>query len=410
MSALRRRGGELALLQKRGALSTASALRADAVAVAAHIRARHQEPMVAAESLRAGLDALNAGVRLFAASPPRIDAGVHAVAHGLLNAVEAMLPASVTSTADFNEFGHEWMSAFAGLPSMVQSIPEDLRAFGKDGAEDRLVRAMNAFLLEAAALMSGTLPEQLGDWIAAYLGALADAFDGVGDGMQALAQNNESEAIEAVYRGLEAATKGIASPEAQSEAMLQTAVDVLDPIIGNLSKNMLEYKKLVAESTVCWRAFARRARQRPQFCEEGYSWDGDQWCKVSEGVVSLEHSARAKRPHGALPARCPRSHEKRGSWCYEVCEAGYEPSGPQCKGTCGGDFPIEAPMMCGTSPGTIQIAITRMVAETIARVVTIGGLVGSMKDKGMSLAAGLTGTMQTLIDMGKPFAHPRCPT
>jgi len=450
---------------------------------------------------------------------------------------------------------------------MVESIPEDLRAFGKEGAEDRLVRAMNTFLMEASTVVSRMLPEDLGDWITAYLGALADAFDGVGDGIQAFEQQNETLAIESVYKGVEAAARGIVPQGAQNGSMFETIVAVLDPVIGQLSKHVLEYKKLVAESSVCWRGYASRARQRPKLCEDGFTWDGDQWCMFGRlppytlqnvgtgkflnlargesdeganvhvwndpsnansqwrirladdgnytiqnvrsgsylhaagvgqtganvvasyhagspasrwnlarvggsngagaawtlrsivsgryvnlaggssrnganvwlwdnptsadsqwrivsvwggapfdgeapgqgGAALLEHAARAKRPQGALPARCSDSDEKRGSWCYEPCPAGYEPSGARCKVSCGQSYPVEAPLMCGRSPGTIAEVISRMISGTISRVVTISGLIASMQGAGLLVAGGLTGTMQALIDMGKPFAHPMCP-
>jgi len=135
--------------------------------------------------------------------------------------------------------------------------------------------------------------------------------------------------------------------------------------------------------------------------------------KSPEGVSLLEQTVKQKgRPAGAMPARCDEASsffEKRGAWCYEQCPEGYIASGSRCKALCSAAYPGDSDLMCGRQPGAVEAAIAKMVAETVRQVITISGLVAAMNSSGIFVAGGLTGTMQALIDMGKPFVHPICP-
>merc|ERR1712051_1080275 len=129
------------------------------------------------------------------------------------------------------------------------------------------------------------------------------------------------------------------------------------------------------------------------------------------GPALLETSLMGKKPSDALPASCDDASgfpEKRGSWCLAPCPSGYESTGARCKTLCGAAYPSDSDRMCGKNPGVLAAAAARMVTESIRQLLTIGGLVSSISEGGSDVAAGLTGTMQSLIDLGKAFAHPEC--
>uniref|UniRef100_A0A7S2I6U0 Ricin B lectin domain-containing protein n=1 Tax=Zooxanthella nutricula TaxID=1333877 RepID=A0A7S2I6U0_9DINO len=488
--------------------------------------------------------------------------------------MEELIPEHVRAAVEeFDDIRTVWNATFASLPSAVQSIRDDLEAFAATGASDRAVRAVNTFLLEASAIASRILPEEVGNEMARYLGAIGDVFDGVGDGIEAFGEGDAAAAIEAMYKGVKAAAVDLIPAELQNDETYGAIVAVLDGTVGSLSRHVLEYKNLMAQSSVCWKVFTGRERRRPRNCDAGYTWDGQQWCmygvesplniqsrsnnkylniwggskssganvltwnnptsahsqwvlhrqfdgtytienihahtflcvqgsKVGANVavtddprppsarwrliptgiaatwnvqsvdsglylrlkkqwvvgnnviawssaegaesqwrirdawggeaweepvaahppspapaqaarVALLNSAMSlKRPSGALPARCDDVAgftEKRGGWCYGPCPAGYEGSGARCKATCGPEYPSDSDRMCGKTPGAIAAAVMGMITGVVREVVTISGLVSEMEEKGIHAAGGLTGTMQALIDLGKPFAHPSCP-
>merc|ERR1712051_524731 len=129
------------------------------------------------------------------------------------------------------------------------------------------------------------------------------------------------------------------------------------------------------------------------------------------GPSLLETSLVPKKPSDALPASCDQASgfpEKRGSWCLAPCPSGYESTGARCKTLCRAAYPSDSDRMCGKNPGALVAAATRIATESIRQLFTIGGLVSSINDGGSEVAAGLTGTMQSLIDLGKAFAHPEC--
>jgi len=132
---------------------------------------------------------------------------------------------------------------------------------------------------------------------------------------------------------------------------------------------------------------------------------------VEAGPTLLETSLVQKQPSDALPASCDEASgfpEKRGSWCLAPCPSGYESTGARCKTLCGAAYPSDSDRMCGKNQAVLVAAAARIATETIRQLFTIGGLVSSMNDGGSEVAAGLTGTMQSLIDLGKAFAHPEC--
>merc|ERR1712039_346782 len=153
-----------------------------------------------------------------------------------------------------------------------------------------------------------------------------------------------------------------------------------------------------------------REYERPKVCEPDYAWDGEQWCFFRDGETAalVETSLAKKRPKAALPALCASNLEKRGSWCYDSCPVGYERIGSRCKSLCGESFPAESPLMCGRNQGELSAAIGQMVVGTVTQAITLSYLVVTLTENGLANATVLSETMQALIDMGKPFAHPTC--
>eukprot|EP00931_Biecheleriopsis_adriatica_P058001 TRINITY_DN3445_c0_g1_i10.p1 TRINITY_DN3445_c0_g1~~TRINITY_DN3445_c0_g1_i10.p1 ORF type:complete len:613 (+),score=107.18 TRINITY_DN3445_c0_g1_i10:82-1839(+) len=127
------------------------------------------------------------------------------------------------------------------------------------------------------------------------------------------------------------------------------------------------------------------------------------------GPSSSTRPANPRRPTIVLPHCDAESEfpERMGSWCYKACPQGSEPSGPNnhnCKATCGGAYPFSdsaAPLLCGKTAQAMQQAVMHMVGSSMQTV--IGGIIGGLT------MVGLPGTVNSMIEMGKSFAHPKCP-
>merc|ERR1712066_720945 len=101
--------------------------------------------------------------------------------------------------------------------------------------------------------------------------------------------------------------------------------------------------------------------------------------------------------------------EKAGHWCVSPCPPGYTAKDANtCVQLCGGGMSAGSFGICGPSPEEGYAVI----AETAAMVGNGGikayTLIDDMNKTGVD-GEKLARTINTLVDMGKPFAHPRCP-
>mmetsp|Transcript_81780 Transcript_81780/g.243917 ORF Transcript_81780/g.243917 Transcript_81780/m.243917 type:complete len:627 (-) Transcript_81780:52-1932(-) len=552
---------EDALRRRATSTRAASALEAADAICAAHARARRASPEAVAQSLLAGVDAIEAASRLFMHSPPNVTGGLSTLSVRLLLAVEGLIPESTKSSSGFATFRTAWMDAFAQLPATTASIREDLTAFSQTGDAQKLMDAIEAVLVEVTTVVTTFLPQQTAEQLATYIGAVSDVFDGVGAGVVAFAAGDAPGAVESIYKGLRDATNDLVPDSLQGDATYQAVVAVLDSTLGSLSRHVVEFQQQLSNSNVCWRGSVGRDRERPDVCSADYAWDGVQWClfratepltlesvasgnrylnnhrgrsqegnnvqvwnnpgsshtqwrisgpagdnsytiqnvaggtylNVAGGSTSnganlqmssdassnssrwwlhpagtpgvftienvhtgtfvslpagssrganvrlwdqtaaqdnqwrilyaraqapfqlrlpgalLETTAAWKTPRGALPAVCAGSLEKHGGWCYGACASGYQADGTRCRAACAGGYPIESSRMCGKTEGSIAAAIAQMVAGTIRQGITVTALIAAMNSSGVGMAAGLTGTMQAIVDLARPFVHPACP-
>lgn len=551
---------EDALRRRATSTRASSALEAADAACAAHIRAGRSSPEQVAQSLLAGVEAIQAASQLFVQSPPNVTGGISTLGVRLLLAVEGLVPESTKTSAGYSTFRTAWTDTFAQLPATTASIREDIAAFSQTGDAQRLVRAVETALAEVTTVVTTLLPEQTAEQLATYIGAVSDVFDGFGAGVVAFAAGDTPGAVESIYAGLRDATNDLVPASLQADATYQAVIGVLDGTLGSFSRHVVQYQQQVANSNVCWRGSVRRGRERPSVCSAEYAWDGVQWClfrtaepftlesvtssdrylnihrgqgheghnvqvwnnpgsgntqwRISAaadgaytiqnvaggtyldvaggsarnganlqmtrdpssnrsrwwlrpagapGVFAVENLATGtfvnlpagsrrganvrlwdrtaaqdsrwrivsawsgapfqarpspallettvawKRPRGALPAICAGSLVKHGSWCYRGCPSGYVADGTRCKAQCAGGYPIESSQMCGKTQGAISAAIAQMVAGTVRQAITISALIAAMNSSGVGLAVGLRGTMQALVDLGTPFAHPACP-
>lgn len=403
--------------------STASAqqrLAALSAKAASHMRKYREVPDNTAVALSAGILAVTTAMPYFTSDPPQFDEGFAIFGAGLMSAISSMVPEDTRSSPEFAAFTLAWNRAVESLPLLVPGISMGLEDYRREGDIAALMRVWDLEIRELGTLVTQYLPQEIAMEVTRYLGALQDVLDGFDEAMDAYEAGNTSSAVESIYTAMRVATDELVSEELRNHQTYAAVMASMDTVFTDFSKTVLEYQQQLLSSSVCWKVFSDRERQRPSQCPSNHFWDGEHWCFYagpSTGSSSqdsgndaslLETSVNRKRPAGAIPARCDLSSEfkeKRGSWCYRDCPTGMQAAGARCKSSCGGNWPIDSPLMCGRSPGTVALALQEMAVRTLHTGMNAQALFSKQNS---NLTHSMSGTIQLLIEMGKGFAHPNC--
>jgi len=100
--------------------------------------------------------------------------------------------------------------------------------------------------------------------------------------------------------------------------------------------------------------------------------------------------------------------EKIGHWCVLPCPSGYRAKNANtCVQLCGGDMPADSWGMCGTSPQEVQAVIAERAVIVLHSGIKSFNLISDMNRTGVD-GDKLARTINAFVEMGKPFAHPRC--
>lgn len=409
-----------------------SLAQTDAV-LAASIRARRQKPSEIAASVLCGVEAVKTSLVHFMATPPRIGEGISKLGLRLLACIDVVITEELKGEDAYARFKTAWTNFFGNVAEMVTSIETDLRRFAQQGEPKALISALTTIFTEVSNGVLTLLPPETANELGKYFDAVGDIVAAIGDSWEEFENGQLTDGIELLYFGLRNATDPVIPPSLRNDQTYQTLVQTLDGVIGSLSETVMDYKQRIVEGSVCWRHVKSRGKKRPQVCPENFRWNGEQFCFPHEtaALIASARTASTERvdtaalkkgtdsaaqgkgvPNGAIPAHCDESTnftEKQGHWCYAPCPVGFESTGKQCRVMCQGEFHADGgPAMCGKSPMAVGQAILQMFVETISNVATLASQITEMKENGIS-AKPLTGTIQTLINLGKPFAYKKCP-
>jgi len=461
---------------------------------ASHMQVLSRDASNVAGVLQKCMSALLASTTHFTAQPPRVVDGITELGKGLLEPVEMLVPDGLQKNDVFQKFKTAWADVFVRIPEAFKSIKEDIELYIETGEGQYLVRAISSILEEAVLVVNNWLPQNTAMEINKYLDSFADMVDAMGASWGDFTDGKTVDGVESIYWGLRSVTDSLLPDSVKSEEAYDTIVSGLDLVLGSLSKHVLEYERLIMESSVCWRVEKSRERKRPEVCPNEYVWDGAAECyptselptttasanirddyehfkkgscrgshvfdnprqyKVEGFKGSLESCmelcsqnpkclaaeyksdkhcetweeeptttwrlsfnkacykrknppADAGRP---IPARCGEDFtDKQGHYCYASCPAGSEvkeSSQHKCVSACTGDFPAESRLMCGKSTGMLAKAVLEMVTVVLNSAFSVADNIKKMHEHGVKGEL-LTDTIQTFIDMGRPFANPMC--
>jgi len=133
---------------------------------------------------------------------------------------------------------------------------------------------------------------------------------------------------------------------------------------------------------------------------------------VQVGALEGSLARKRKAAFGTHEAACNTDEEdveKVGHWCLSPCPPGYRVKNAHtCVQLCGGNMPADSWGMCGQSPAEVHAVVAQTAAMVSNGALKSYILIDGMRKDGVD-GDSLAGTINTFVDMGKPFAHPKCP-
>jgi len=376
--------------------------KSQGAAVAMRMKAYNQNPSSFASGIQCGIQAILSSTMAFSVEPPRIADGIMTLGEDLFKCIEMMMPPE-QQNGYYGDFKSSWTNAFVTITDAAASIEADLELYAHNGHTPVLIRAISTIIGESGIVVSSFLPTDLREEVMKYLRAVVETLDAMGSSWDEFSKGNTVEGIEAIYWGLRGVTDSVMPDELRNDEVYNTIIGTLDFVLGNLSHHVLEYERLIMESSVCWRTEKMRGRERPPVCPENYVTDGAGMC------YPLYHAGSR-----VIPAQCDMDSqytEKHGHQCYSPCRWGWQDKPGnihKCVSACEGKFPAETDQMCGRDQGMITKAIMEMVTVVLNSAFTLTDRIMQMQEHGVN-AERLSSTIQVFIDMGKPFAKPTCP-
>jgi len=389
--------------------------------VAAQIRTFSRSTINLAKFLERGLSAISEAIEHLAEGPPEFQKGLRVLGRGLAKALKMLLTDEQKDSEVCARFEKAWGTTVATVAMESTSIISDLKSFSAQGESAALVRAVSSIINLAGASATGYLPRETSVEMGGLLDGLVEIFEAMELSWDEFTKGNTVQGIEVVYWSLQSVSLRFMPSSPLNDKVHLDVVQSLDKVLGNLSKAVLEHERRVMESAVCWRTEQNRARQRPEKCPEGYTWDKTASCyptvmpppleeslkmKSAEGKISInvaQASPAACDPHGTFP-------QKHGHFCYTPCSPGFRPNRGQlkCISACDEKFPAESPQMCARSPNFLTRSSAEMVTTVLNSAFTLEENLVKMREGGVQ-GEFLNSTIKVFIEMGRPFESPACP-
>merc|ERR1712232_573419 len=108
------------------------------------------------------------------------------------------------------------------------------------------------------------------------------------------------------YWGVKGLAGALMPAEEEEQGAYALLSGTLDPILGDLSRNVLDYERRLREANVCWRVKKGRGSTLPDFCPPNYNWDASSACHAAPEALYSGGRCSGREGRGliAVPARC----------------------------------------------------------------------------------------------------------
>mmetsp|Transcript_111784 Transcript_111784/g.316483 ORF Transcript_111784/g.316483 Transcript_111784/m.316483 type:complete len:645 (-) Transcript_111784:9-1943(-) len=264
-----------------------------------------------------GLTAITKSIKPFMEDPPRVEEGLASLNGELWKVMESVELDASYGPEDVEDLRRLWDGAFERLPGVVDEISR----FQKEGDTDALTSAITSIIDVAWDSCADKYPS-----FARYLDATRELVGGLGTSWDLFAAGEPIQAVEAVWVAVKSSTQGIAPAAAESSRIFKAILGEVDGVVSRLNRHVLDYKKRIANSEVCWKKTMRRARTRPNQCREGFVWDQGHLC-----VPTVEHGANCWQNCNKTAGMCD-AYCGQGKAC---CRPGFWQDPAECQGATG---------------------------------------------------------------------------
>jgi len=441
-------------------------------AVARHAQNFLKDAQKVAAALGRGLEGIKSAVHHFEAEPPAFLEGVTELGSALIESIDMVIGEdAVASWPDYGAFCEAWLKGFQDAAKSVEDIKQGLERYAAEGNVNQLIAAISVILSKASDMVLNQVPGDLGKAISALVETLNKAFAGIGEALSDFEDGQMLDGLEALYWGLRNATDGLLDVQdnaifssvlvALDTTVSDIAKDVLDFQQRLMSSGACWKSSLVRNKrrpnvcpeeyiwdggrhcwpkaeAVCWEPAAKcvsefkyrgvmytgciREDHDKPWCAHDSKYKMGRWSNCEEVSCnetsllswgSLDQATSKKQDQqGTLPASCDDSvksafPEKTGGWCYAECPEGYSSFGAMCWTRCEGAFPADSSLMCGKNSAVLARTVTEMLTVTLRSAWNLLSIGQSLQMRGVD-AESMARTVQILIDMGKPFALPKC--
>jgi len=279
---------------------------------------RRLDPQKVSELLALGVDAITSAITLFTDDDPDVEYGFEITQVKLWKLVTKIVPDEKQDPEKMEAAKEVWDAAFESAPD----ITFDVMDFRKTGETDKLISAIKIILSTGLNGCSKVFPKE-----AKYFTALEDLFDGIGESWDEFTEGNTAKAVEVVWGALKTSVDDIIPQEWADDETYALIMGTVDRVIGRLSQHVLEYKRRILNSKVCYKRSTHRKRARPSLCGEGFRWDQVATC-LREGS---SNGAHCLPPCGGQAGMCETFCGKGGA----CCKSGDPRDPAECEGATG---------------------------------------------------------------------------
>lgn len=270
------------------------------------------------ELLTVGLDVVTNAITIFTEEEPDIEYGFEVCQLKLWKLVTKIVPDEQQDSEKMKMAKQVWDTAFENAPDITQDILD----FRKSGKTDKLIQAVKTIVSTALEGCSKMFPQE-----SKYFTALGDLIDGVGESWDEFTEGNTVKAVEVVWGALKTSVDDVVPAEWANDEAYSLVMGTVDGVISKLSQHVLEYKRRILSSKVCYKRTQHRERARPRICRDGFVWDQMTLC-VPEGSGNGQD--------------CLASCGNQGGMCESFCGKGmaccrqdYSTDPAECEGATG---------------------------------------------------------------------------
>lgn len=412
----------LALQQRANRRASLTLSRQSDAAFAQRLRQRRHSTTELADSLTQGLQGVMEAVQHFVRE--EYTEGVSKLGAALLLAIAGPV-SNLYNSAEWTTFQREWLDEFEQLPQTVDTFTEKSQAYHSTGSPHDLLMLLETIFEFVNTALLGNIPAQsqtLAE-VMAITESIEALVESLGHGWEGFEDGNVEEQFLVMFTGMRTALDIALPEEIQNDENYRSIMTVLDNVMAPLTEHIQDYRRSIAESNVCWKQYASRDWTLPHVCTKAdYTYvPGTHYCLKDDTALvqisnkEMETGLQAKKiPEHGFPASCDRHGDypfQLGRYCYlRECLDGMIPTPQQtrCMSNCQQEFPVPGQGMCGKSAGDVEQAIANMITAVVTTVIDVAVTAHQLTQGRAINSDTIFRTMESFVEMGKPFAKPQC--